>query len=468
MANKYNEKKKKSFLTRCLLVFILAVCCGVSIIFSKPIEKALKIGDNTASIGADVSVVNQGKLKIHYISVGQGDSTLIELPDGTTMLIDAGTPDEKLSANLVNYIKGVVPSAKINYLILTHSDDDHSGGMPEILKNFEIQNIFRPFQIACTSTYISNKNWPKAAIAEDDLAGYFNTDCELTDENNWFTGRAINQAYRDFIKNAYTTEEWTNEDTSVVRPTITVSFEGLVISSRNASEEFSINFYAPLIDDSADLGGGHFIAGVTQTLGRPVKHYTGKNNASPIMLLEYKEKSFVFTGDAEKQVENDFLNKYKTNTDVAEKFKNVDVYKAGHHGSYTSSTANFLAFLNPSYTVVSCGKNNSYKHPSAAFLERWEAQVSTQGTARKQTEPLRTDINDTIIFAVLSDGQLVYTAGVVGDAFVIYWWYIALGIFAVGTIIIFTTRVYKNNAVKTAKSAVKSTKKAQKIVDKYK
>ena len=308
MANKYNEKKKKSLLTRCLLVFILAVCCGVSIIFSKPIEKALKIGDNTASIGADVSVVNQGKLKIHYISVGQGDSTLIELPDGTTMLIDAGTPDEKLSANLVNYIKGVVPSAKINYLILTHSDDDHSGGMPEILKNFEIQNIFRPFQIACTSTYIGNKNWPKAAIAEDDLAGYFNTDCELTDENNWLTGRAINQAYRDFIKNAYTTEEWTNEDTSVVKPTITVSFEGLVISSRNASEEFSLNFYAPLIDDSADLGGGHFIAGVTQTLGRPVKHYTGKNNASPIMLLEYKEKSFVFTRDAEKQVENDYLN----------------------------------------------------------------------------------------------------------------------------------------------------------------
>ena len=60
------------------------------------------------------------------------------------------------------------------------------------------------------------------------------------------------------------------------------------------------------------------------------------------MMLTYKTNTFVFTGDAEKEVEADFLSKYKTNASVINKLNNMVVYKAGHHGSKTSSSGALL------------------------------------------------------------------------------------------------------------------------------
>ena len=462
MASKTKEFNKKVIIIKCLCIVLLGIICGVSMIFEDDIERLLKIGDYTTTSAQDISVVSESNMKVHYIDVGQGDSTLIELPDGTTMLIDAGTPDEERIASLISYIKNDAKVSKINYLILTHSDDDHSGGMASVLDEFEVQNIYRPFQLACNrTTSSSGSTIAGEPISAEDLKGYY---VAGEDEDGWLASQVYNYAYLNFIEAAYS-ETWTNEDTSVSSAAVTVSHEGLMIESTDSTEPFTFGFYAPP-EDTTKVPFSRM--GVTETEGVPVKRYDGKNNASPIMLLEYNDRSFVFTGDAEREVENDFVEGECTNQEIRNLFTDVDVYKAGHHGSSTSSTADFLAIINPTYTVVSCGLDNSYGHPSKAFLERWEEQVSTQGTARKQTEPLRTDLNQTIIFGVATDGELVYCAGVEGSTFVIYWWYIALGIFVIGTLIIIMVKVYKNSAVKTAKSAINSSKKAKKMVDDYK
>ena len=89
-------------------------------------------------------------LKIHFIDVGQGDSTFIELPDSTTMLIDAG---EKSCGEIITRYIASQGYDKIDYLIATHPHSDHIGGMAKVVENFEIEKIYMPDVDTDTKTY---------------------------------------------------------------------------------------------------------------------------------------------------------------------------------------------------------------------------------------------------------------------------------------------------------------------------
>lgn len=88
--------------------------------------------------------------------------------------------------------------------------------------------------------------------------------------------------------------------------------------------------------------------------------YDNLNNYSPIIKIEYGSTSFLFTGDAEKEVEESII---KNNDNI-----NCDVIKIGHHGSSTSTSSNFLKAANPSAAVICVGKNNPYNHPNKETL----------------------------------------------------------------------------------------------------
>ncbi|MBR7024444.1 MAG: MBL fold metallo-hydrolase [Selenomonadaceae bacterium] len=96
------------------------------------------------------------------------------------------------------------------------------------------------------------------------------------------------------------------------------------------------------------------------------------NNESVVGKLTYKKFSMMFTGDAEKEVEAALLSNNKA------KDLKCDVLKAGHHGSYTASTKEFVAAVNPSVVVISCGpdeeRRNTYGHPHLEPLENYLAQ----------------------------------------------------------------------------------------------
>lgn len=87
---------------------------------------------------------------VHFIDVDQGDSIFIELANGQTVLIDGGSRTQ--SDKVVDYIKerGV---NKINYLIATHPHEDHIGGLPNVVKNFNIDNIYMPDITANTKIF---------------------------------------------------------------------------------------------------------------------------------------------------------------------------------------------------------------------------------------------------------------------------------------------------------------------------
>lgn len=110
------------------------------------------------------------------------------------------------------------------------------------------------------------------------------------------------------------------------------------------------------------------------------------NNYSVLVKLTHNDNSFLITGDCENEEEKEMI---KQGFDLS-----ADVLKAGHHGSYTSSSAAFLKAVKPIYAVVSCGKDNKYGHPHEVTVKRLKKQVSRYYC---------TVDNGTVIF--LSDGK---------------------------------------------------------------
>ncbi len=88
--------------------------------------------------GAKAGNTKAAKMEVHFIDVGQGDSTLITC-DGHAMLIDAG--DYSKGTAIQNYLQKQKVT-KLDYLILTHPDSDHIGGAPVIITKFEIDKVF--------------------------------------------------------------------------------------------------------------------------------------------------------------------------------------------------------------------------------------------------------------------------------------------------------------------------------------
>lgn len=112
------------------------------------------------------------------------------------------------------------------------------------------------------------------------------------------------------------------------------------------------------------------------------------NNESVVGRLTFGNFAMLFTGDAEGLVEKDMVASY------GKKLK-CQVLKAGHHGSKTSSTAEFLKLVQPESVVMSLGVNNQYGHPHEALLNR----LQKQGIKNIY----RTDANGTI--TIVSDGS---------------------------------------------------------------
>ena len=90
-----------------------------------------------------------------------------------------------------------------------------------------------------------------------------------------------------------------------------------------------------------------------------------QNNDGVVLLVRYGEHRFLFTADIEKQAEANILNR-------AEDVRS-DVVKVAHHGSKTSSTAAFVAAVQPSVAVISVGRRSMFGHPNKEVVERWRA-----------------------------------------------------------------------------------------------
>lgn len=122
-------------------------------------------------------------------------------------------------------------------------------------------------------------------------------------------------------------------------------------------------------------------------------NYTDTNNTCPLIKLQFKNKSFLFTGDIQANAEKDYIELYGDELDV-------DVLKVGHHGSKTSTCDEFLAAVTPEYAIISSG--NKYGHPNDETIERLN---------NANTKIVRTDTVGDIMFVVGKNYDLSCVTG---------------------------------------------------------
>lgn len=113
------------------------------------------------------------------------------------------------------------------------------------------------------------------------------------------------------------------------------------------------------------------------------------NNLSIVTKYTSNGISYLGSGDAEKAEEQALLQ--------SQQDFSADIFKAGHHGSSTSNTIEFLQAIKPKYVAVSCGLNNSYGHPHR------EARANFEKIGAKV---YRTDLNGNIVFRPNDSGGI--------------------------------------------------------------
>ena len=150
---------------------------------------------------------------------------------------------------------------------------------------------------------------------------------------------------------------------------------------KKKAEEQNVEIKHPNIGDEIQLGSS-----TVEFLGPVDENGKDLNSTSIVLKITYGNTSFLFTGDAESDEEEEILN---SGADLKS-----TVLKVGHHGSRTSTSYPFLREVMPQYAVISVEKGNSYGHPNEETLSK----LSDAGV-----EVYRTDESGDIVMT--SDGN---------------------------------------------------------------
>ncbi|WP_281217491.1 MBL fold metallo-hydrolase [Lysinibacillus capsici] len=123
-------------------------------------------------------------------------------------------------------------------------------------------------------------------------------------------------------------------------------------------DEKNIPYHVPKIGDDIE-----FDKDVNVKVLNANDQATDNNDASIVLKMTYGNVSFLLTGDAGVALEKEMLQ-----YDVK-----ATVLKAGHHGSNTSSSEEFIQAVKPEVTILSYGEDNKYGHPHAEIVDRLQA-----------------------------------------------------------------------------------------------
>lgn len=302
---------------RAYIVSLVAVCLLLLSVVSATCPRGFVKAEAAESV-----------VTMHFVDVGQGDASFIELPDGRTALIDAGSRTN--SEKLVRYINNLNYN-KIDILIITHADSDHCGGAATILENFAVDYVFRPFTLAVTNDFSDDIKLSGVSLSEMQLCN--------------------NEDYVQFISLAYQKS----------KKVFTISSK--LVDTVLFSSYYSFRFMYPF-----GIDGTHFDTGKTE--GYKIDYTSDTNEISAVTSLCYYDAAALYMGDADQKAEAEMLERAKSDTAYGSALKSTKVLKVAHHGSKTGTGSEFLNYIKPSHALISCGKDNSYGHPDSAVATR--------------------------------------------------------------------------------------------------
>ncbi len=254
-----------------------------------------------AGFAVNVFVINtpedesyvSGDLSIHFLELGNeytGDSIFIQCGE-YDILVDAGSRNSS-ATTIINYVDQYVTDNTLEFVIATHADQDH---ISAFYSTSSREGIFEHYQV---ETII---DFPKTNKTSQTYQNYL----EYRDQE------VQNGAVR------YSALQCYNNEGGAKRVYQLTEFVEL---------EILYNYY---YDHST----------------------TDENNYSVCFMLNQGDNHYLFTGDLEKEGEYELVDYYKTNHGG---LPHCVLYKAGHHGSGTSSSPELLKAITPEYVCVCC------------------------------------------------------------------------------------------------------------------
>lgn len=144
--NPLKERKfSKAFYIKlaCALIAVLLLAVYVLVYTFIPLRTLLP--------AYNVAARGEGELRLHFLSVGQGDATVVEFPDGEIVIVDAGNGSFENENRIYRYLKALQPTEVS--IVVTHADVDHYGGFTQICEDFPIKRAYLPSLGSSLSAY---------------------------------------------------------------------------------------------------------------------------------------------------------------------------------------------------------------------------------------------------------------------------------------------------------------------------
>lgn len=164
--------------------------------------------------------------------------------------------------------------------------------------------------------------------------------------------------------------------------------EEVVDNGRTSSTKTYQTYHNKVQAEGADYAADTAAQNITLPSGATLEFlpitdvYDNANDNSVVTMLTYGDVEVLFTGDLSSDVAD-------ANSSL---FSDVDVLKAGHHGSRTSVSSQFLQTTKPEYVVISAGLDNSYGHPHKEALSAYlDTGADVYGTFRSGDIVMTTD-----------------------------------------------------------------------------
>lgn len=361
---KNKKKKLAKFIIWLIIILILAIAGYFAKDYVLP-------NNNSAVKNEGITYDN---FQVHFLELGvyeTGDSTYIKAGD-TDILIDAGASTASAST-IINYVNNYCTDGKLEYVITTHAHTDHYAGMFGKKEN--------------------TKNFKGETVERTGLMYYYQI------------GTIIDFAYTDKTD---------------------AQLENYYNAVKYAESKGAIHYTAAQCFNETDGAKKSYVLDSTYNITMDIlynKYYFEKasdeNDHSVCTMFNYYDHHFLLTGDLEHEGEEALAAYYDKST-PEKTLPHVQLFKAGHHGSKTSSNDCLLDLITPEIcTVCCCAGSSEYTNindttfPTQEFIDRiakhtdqvYVTSMIDSKASREADEQISKSLNGNIIIS--SDGTQI-------------------------------------------------------------